>query len=67
MTFYEPMMAVDYLMTKPNFSTAIKMPSVYQRPGFYPTRYSITFDEKRREYSVSLEGLTWRVPPKSSK
>jgi hypothetical protein len=66
MTFIEPMVAVDYLKTKPNSSGAVKAPLVYQRPGFYPTKYSITFDEKRREYSVSLDGLTWRTPPLST-
>ena len=63
MTFIEPMVAVDYLKTKPNSLVAVKVPAIYPRPGFYPTYYSVTFDEKRREYSVSLDGLKWRVPP----
>jgi hypothetical protein len=63
MTFIEPMIAVSYLATKPNFSTPVKTPAIYEKPGFYPTRYSISFDEKRREYTVALDGLTWRVPP----
>lgn len=60
MNFVEPMVALEFLQSKPNLSSDIKLPQSYQRSGFYPTRYSITFDEKRREYSVALDGLTWR-------
>jgi hypothetical protein len=60
MNFVEPMVALDYLKTKPNFSTNIKLPASYPKAGFYPTRYSIRYDATREEYSVSLDGLMWR-------
>src|SRR5690606_5396242 len=60
MNFIEPMIAVDFLKTKPNFSTDVKVPQAYPKNGFYPTRYSTSFDPQRQEYSVALDGLTWR-------
>lgn len=58
--FWEPMVTKAYLETKPNFSEPIKLPQAYQKPGYYPTRYAIRHDTVRQEYTIALEGLTWR-------
>lgn len=65
MNFIEPMVTLEYLKTKPNFSTAVKVPQAYNKSGFFPTRYSISHDPVRQEYSVALDSLTWRkaAPP----
>ena len=55
--FFEPMIALSYLQTKPNFSQDLKMPKAYDRDGYYPTRYSIAYDKKHHQYSVTLENL----------
>jgi len=60
MTFLEPMAARAFLETRPNITEKIKLPAAYKKRGFYPTAYSIKYDPKRKEYSVSLEGLTYR-------
>jgi len=60
MTFLEPMAARAYFETRPNITEKIKLPAAYKKRGFYPTAYSIKYDPTRREYSVSLEGLTYR-------
>ncbi len=58
--FFEPMIAKSYLETKPNVTTAIKLPEKYQKHGYYPTAYSVRYDPDRKEYSVAFEGLVWR-------
>jgi hypothetical protein len=67
MNFVEPMVALDYLKTRPNFSTAVKVPQAYSKNGFFPTRYSISYDPVRQEYSVALNGLTWRKAAPANK
>jgi hypothetical protein len=60
MIFLEPMLTKAYLETKPDFSEAIKLPASYAKSAFYPTRYSIRHDPIRREYTIAIEGMTWR-------
>ena len=61
MTFVEPMISTAFLKTKTNFTAPVKQPAAYPRRGYYPTRYSVTYDPKREEYSVALEGLVLRA------
>jgi hypothetical protein len=58
MAFLEPMIANSFLETKPNTTAAIKQPSAYSKTGYYPTAYSVNY--ANGEYSVSLNGLTFR-------
>jgi hypothetical protein len=58
--FYEPMIARSFLESKQNVTEYIKLPARYPKPGYYPTKYSVRYDPKSREYTVSLEGLTLR-------
>ena len=60
MIHFEPMITKAYLETKPNFDEAIQVPASYLKSAYYPTRYRIRHDPVRREYTVSLEGMTWR-------
>jgi len=55
--FAEPMITKAFLDAKPSFSVEIPVPEQVDVPGYYPTRYGIRWDEERREYRVSLEGL----------
>lgn len=41
-TFWEQMVALNYLKTKPMLDKEIILPTSYEKPGYYPTRYSIT-------------------------
>jgi hypothetical protein len=56
--FFEPMIALSYLQQKPNYSLDLKMPKCYDRDGYYPSKYSITFDKRHHEYTVAMESLT---------
>ncbi|MDZ4801682.1 MAG: DUF5602 domain-containing protein [Bryobacteraceae bacterium] len=59
--FWEPMITREYLLTKPRFSQKLKLPESYPVSGYYPTAYSVTYDATRKEYDISLDGLTFRL------
>lgn len=54
-TFLEPMVTLDYLLSKPSFSTPITRPSRYSRPGVYPGAYSVKHVASSDVYEVMLE------------
>lgn len=58
--FIEPMMTKAFLETKPDVAETVKLPEAYQKPGYYPTSYSVRYDPVRKEYTVSVDGLTGR-------
>lgn len=60
MIFAEPMITKAFLETRPDIAVPIKQPAKYQKPGYYPTRYSIKYAPETGEYIVALEGLTRR-------
>lgn len=55
--FYEPMITLEYLLGKPNEKIAIRQPQAYQRSGYYPLSYVISYSESPKEYSVALVDL----------
>lgn len=59
--FLEPMITLEYLLSKPNTSFELQQPLAYQQAEkYYPTSYSIRFDEQRKEHIIDLIGLTKR-------
>lgn len=61
MTFYEPMLALQYLLSQPNEYLDLKLPTDYAESGYYPTRYSVRFDAAKRVYRISLERFVYRA------
>ncbi|MFE3291407.1 DUF5602 domain-containing protein [Rhodococcus sp. NPDC059234] len=59
-TFIEPMMTLEWLKTRPALREDVKQPASYQSTGYYPTVYTVRFDEQAREYVIALGGLTMR-------
>jgi hypothetical protein len=59
-TFIEPMITREYLLTKPTLREDLKLPQAYQKSGYFPTNYTIGFDDQAKEYTISLGGLTMR-------
>ncbi len=57
LTFVEPMVTLAYLLSKPDVTAAVKVPSAYSYPGFYPTKYRVGYDPRRKLYFLSLIGL----------
>jgi hypothetical protein len=59
-TFYEPMITREYLMTRPNICAPIKQPAAWQISGYDRTRYCMRYHERANKYTISLEGLEFR-------
>ncbi|UYF93871.1 DUF5602 domain-containing protein [Rhodococcus aetherivorans] len=59
-TFIEPMLTRDWLLTRPTIDEPVKQPEAYQQSAYYPTTYSVSFDDQAQEYVVELGGLTMR-------
>jgi hypothetical protein len=55
------MITRNYLLSKPNFHAELPQPEAYPVSGYYPTAYSVVYDEKRKEFDISLDGLTLRT------
>jgi hypothetical protein len=60
MSFMEPMITAAYLRTKTNITENITVPQKYHKSGYYPTKYSIKYDDTKKEYTIAMEGLTKR-------
>lgn len=57
-TFYEPMITVAYLQSKPNRCVKLKLPTAYQESGFYPRTYCMKYH--RGYYTISLEQFVYQ-------
>jgi len=60
MTFLEPMVTREFLLTKPDVVLSIKQPQAFQKHGYYPTQLHLYFDNSKQEYVIALEKLTYR-------
>lgn len=58
--FAEPMITRAFLESKRDFSAPLPAPKKYGASGYYPTGYSIRWDEAAKEYRVALTGLVPR-------
>jgi hypothetical protein len=58
--FFEPMISVSYLQTKPNVKLNVTSLGGVQKAGLYPQEYAIEWQKERREYTVALDNLTLR-------
>lgn len=59
-TFYEEMLTLDYLKSRPDKCHAIKTPPAVAVSGFYPTQSCVRHDAASGDYLVSMEGFTYR-------
>jgi hypothetical protein len=59
--FHEAMVALSYLQTKPNVTMEVKQQSKVQVGGYYPSAFSITYDEAKQLYTVSMDNLQRRI------
>jgi hypothetical protein len=54
-TFYEPMITQEYLLSKTAASFTLKKPAAYGKEGYYPNMYSVHYDQSSGEYRISLD------------
>lgn len=59
-TFWEQMVALDYLQSRPNACFPIKTPPAVAVAGQYPTQRCVRYDADADAYVVSLEGFAYR-------
>jgi hypothetical protein len=59
-TFYEAMVTLAYLQTKPDLCVPIKQPQAWATEGHYPTRYCIRYLADDERYTLSLEDFVRR-------
>lgn len=63
--FVEPMVTLDYFLSKPDFSASYSQPEKFEKAGNYPTKYNIYYDWATGNTYVTLSDFVWRTPPPS--
>lgn len=58
--FYEAMVTLAYMRSKPDGCLPIKAPKAVAAAGFYPTEYCVRHNAATGEYSVSMEKFSRR-------
>ena len=58
--FLEPMITHDYLLTKPNSEKTLRQPTAFQRDGWYPGSYTVTYSPSTKEYTIALNRLAFK-------
>ncbi|MDD4305463.1 MAG: hypothetical protein PHH67_02940 [Methanosarcina sp.] len=46
--------------TKPKVTKELKLPECFPANAYYPTNYSKSYNDTGKEYTLALEGLTFR-------
>jgi hypothetical protein len=59
LTFLEPMFTLAYLSRQLNETFPIRQPRAFQRAGYYPTSYTISYEESPKHYRIALNNLTY--------
>lgn len=60
-TFYEPMLTLQYMQSQPNEYVDFKLPTAYAQSGYYPTRYAVRYDADNGVYRISLERFVYQA------
>ena len=58
--FWEEMLALSYMLSKPDVCFPIKTPDAVALTGYYPTRSCIRYMPGKNEYTVSVEDFVLR-------
>jgi len=58
--FWEPMLTLDYLKTKPDEIIPLRQPDYFQRTGWYATKYKVSYSSSEDEYTVALKNLKYQ-------
>jgi hypothetical protein len=59
-TFYEEMVTLAYLLSRPDACAAIKSPLAVADGGYYPTQRCVRYDASANEYIVAVEEFVYR-------
>lgn len=58
LTFFEPMVSLAFLKSKPEFSAPVARPAMPPEARAYPSRYSLRYDQASKIYALELEGMS---------
>ena len=58
--FWEPMITLDYLLTRPDDLVTLDQPSAYQTDGYYATKFKVSYSSTPKEYTVALTDLVYQ-------
>lgn len=56
--FYEPMVAVDFIKTKPHKHFTVRQPQKFVPAGYYPLEYCVRWNAETQQYEIALDDLT---------
>jgi len=59
-TFVEPMITLDYLLSNPTFSDNYSQPQFFEKAGYYPTKYNIYQDSMTGNTNITLSDFVAR-------
>jgi hypothetical protein len=59
-TFYEEMVALEYMLSKPNVCSKFKTADAVEQTGYYPTESCVRYDAASDTYNVTLEKFVLR-------
>lgn len=62
-TFFEPMITNEVLLSRPCRCTGVKLPQAYAQTAYQPTRYCIQMDPRKQVIRVYLSGFVYRIAP----
>jgi hypothetical protein len=54
------MFTLAYLAQHPNEEIAIRQPQAFQKSGYYPTSYGFSYSRTSKEFTISLNNLTYQ-------
>jgi len=57
--FWEPMVTLDYLLSRPNDLVTLRQPSSYQINGYYATKFKVSYSVNPEEYTIALLDLVY--------
>lgn len=57
LAFLEPMVALSFLKTQPDFAANIARPAQYGHAGVYPSRYRVQYDAAAKAYDIVLDEM----------
>ncbi len=58
--FHEPMMAHEWLSSEPDTVITLPQPEAVEQTSLYPGKYSVTFDNEKQLFIISLDELIQR-------
>lgn len=59
LAFLEPMVTLAYLQQHGTETMPIRQPQAFQQAGYYPTSYTVSYDNTPKQYVISLDNLQY--------